>query len=251
MQGTLYGVSVGPGDPGLLTLKAVKILREADVIAIPAPSEGKPFRKGSDSVSMAYKIAAAAYPEITEKPLLCLPMPMIRDEEELERIHREDAAKVAAWLDEGKQVAFLTIGDVSIYSTFQYLKKHVEEMGYDTCIIPGVPSFCAAAASLGISLGERQEEIHILPAAYAYEKGIKLPGTKILMKAGKNLQGIRKALIEGAESEPADEWETYPENRPQVLMVENCGMENERVYRSLEEIPDVAGYYTLLVIKEK
>lgn len=87
-----------------------------------------------------------------------------------------------------------------------------------------------------MSLAENRQELHILPASYQIEKGLKLPGTKVLMKAGRKMADVKQILMEkGLDAE----------------MVENCGMENEKVYLSAEEIPEQAGYYSLLIVKEK
>ena len=117
-----------------------------------------------------------------------------------------------------------------------YVHKRLKRMGYDTALVPGVTSFCAAAARLDCSLAENREELHILPASYDIEEGLRLPGTKVLMKAGRKM-GQVKALLREKELE--------------AKMVENCGMEGERIYQSREEIPDQAGYYSLLVVKDR
>ena len=83
---------------------------------------------------------------------------------------------------------------------------------------------------------ENRQELHILPASYRIEESLELPGTKVLMKAGRKMADVKRLLTE-------KELETE--------MVENCGMEDERIYRSAEEIPEQAGYYSLLIVKEK
>ena len=163
-------------------------------------------------------------------------MPMVKDRDRLKEIHDRDAAEVAKLLDEGQQVVFLTLGDPTVYSTCMYIHKRLKAKGYPTEIVPGVPSFCAAAARMDISLVENRDELHVLPASYDIEKSLELPGTKVLMKSGKKISDVRRLLLEkGLEAE----------------MVENCGMENERVYLSAEEIPEEAGYYSLLIVKER
>ena len=101
---------------------------------------------------------------------------------------------MAEVLDAGKDAAFLTLGDPTVYATSMYIHQRIAGMGYRTSIVSGVPSFCAAAAKLDVSLGEKQEQIHIIPASYDVEAAMQLPGTKILMKAGKRcrLQTVRQ-----------------------------------------------------------
>lgn len=244
-KGRFSGVGIGPGDPDLVTLKAVKKIRECSVIALPVSDrelQNPLYEKaGSEEKTCyaegcaAYRIARQAENAVTGKDRIYLPMPMIRDRAVLKRIHDRDAEAVADLLDRGRDVVFLTLGDPTVYSTCMYVHKRLCRAGYDTEIIPGVTSFCAAAARMNIPLAENRQEIHVLPASYDIEKSMSLPGTKILMKAGKKMSDVRRMLLK---------------NRLEAEMVENCGMENERIYRSAEEIPDEAGYYSLLIVKE-
>lgn len=225
-EGKLFGVGVGPGDPELMTLKAVRVIREADVVAIPGKE-----KEGC----IAYQIAKGAVKELDEKEFLYIHMPMTKDKEELEKSHDAGAAFVTECLRKGKNVAFLTLGDVTVYSTYLYIHRRVAAAGFETEIINGIPSFCAVASRLGIGLVENREELHVIPATYGIEEALKLSGTKVLMKSGKKIGKVKEALQEAG-------CEAY--------MVENCGMENEKVYRSAAEINENAGYYSLLIVKE-
>ena len=117
-----------------------------------------------------------------------------------------------------------------------YVHKLILEDGFEAEIISGVTSFCAAAARLNIGLVERSEALHVIPSTYRDLSALELPGTKVLMKSGKKIAEVRERLRE---------------QDAQVLMVENCGMENEKVYRSAEEIPEDAGYYSLIIVKDR
>lgn len=241
MSGILYGTGTGPGEAELLTLKAVRTIRSCDMIAVPVSDsalkepciweEGMPYLDRCT----AYQIVLPEVPEIRKKPVLCLPMPMMKEKEELKRIHDAGAKKVEEYLDEGKDIAFLTLGDPSIYSTYLYIHKRVQKDGYQAVIIPGIPSFCAAAAALNLGLAENKEEIHILPASYGIEEGLKLSGTKILMKTGKKMPYVK---------------ETVKASNDRFWMVENCGMENEKIYENPDDVPEKSSYYSLIVIKE-
>ena len=167
--------------------------------------------------------------------ILFLSMPMIKDKEVLRQVHTEGAEQVCRKLDKGENVAFLTLGDVSIYSTFLYIQKLVEASGYETRVIPGVPSFCAAAAVLKTGLGEMSDSIHIFPGSYDISDGLELSGTKILMKSGSKIGQVKEEL------------KKYD---GQIQMVKNCGMEEEQIYYSLDEIPEQVGYYSLIIAKE-
>lgn len=226
MTGKLYGIGVGPGDPELLTIKAVRIIRACDVIAVP----GKAPRE-----SAAYGIARGACPEIEEKELIGIHMPMTKEREELVKSHERGALVLENILKQGKDIAFLTLGDPCIYSTYLYLHERILKAGCQAELVSGVPSFCAAAARTQTGLGKGAEQLHVIPASYQTEEALKLPGTKILMKAGKQLGRVKEQL-RGTDS--------------QVVMVENCGMSGEKVYYGIDEIPESAGYYTLLFVKE-
>ena len=224
MSGILYGVGVGPGDAELMTLKAVRIIREADVIAVPGTEV---------SGSIACQIAVQAVPEMAEKEKIAIPMPMTHDHREMERRHADGAERIEKILSAGKNLAFLTLGDPAVYSTFFYLQKRVAADGFRTETVSGVPSFCAAAAEAGIPLAEGREVLHIIPAAHGIGDEI-MEGTCVYMKAGRKLGAIReKALAEGKTA----------------VMVENCGMEGERICRGAEEMPEEAGYYTLVIVR--
>ena len=163
MAGIFYGIGVGPGDPELLTLKAVKRIRRCDVIAAPG-EDGR--------ASVAYRIAAQAVPELADKPCLGLALPMTRDGEKRRESQEKAADQVEAFLKEGKQVGFLNLGDVTVYATALYLTEILKGRGYETELVNGVPSFCAAAARLGQGLAEDGERIHILPGAEALDEAL-------------------------------------------------------------------------------
>jgi precorrin-2/cobalt-factor-2 C20-methyltransferase len=225
-KGIAYGVGVGPGDPELMTLKACRLVRENDVIAVP----GKVSKE-----AVAYKIAAGAVPEIADKELVPIYMPMVRDKDLIANAHREAADIIEKYLDEGKNVVYITLGDSTIYCTFSYIQHILEAEGYTVELVSGIPSFCAAASRLGISLSEWQEPLHVIPGLHNTEGTLEWPGNYVIMKSASKMREVKEMLgLSGYE----------------VQAVENCSMENEKVYRSLEEIPDDAGYFSLIIAKE-
>lgn len=227
MRGKAYGVGVGPGDPELMTLKAVRLIRENEVIAVP----GKNARE-----SVAYKIALGAVPEIADKTLVPVYMPMVRDREKLAQEHQRGAKLLEEYLDQGKNVVYLTLGDSTVYCTFSYLQHILEDDGYEVELVSGITSFCAAAARLNISLTEWNEPLHVIPASHKTDHPLDQHGTYVLMKSASRMKEVKELLIASGR---------------QVGCVENCGMENEKVYHSAEEIPDDAGYFSLLIAREK
>ena len=226
MSGKLLGVGVGPGDPELLTLKAYRVINEADVIIVP----GEEVKE-----SIAYKIVKDILEKNPGKEIEAVSMPMTKDNNVLEESHKRAADTIISHLDKDKKVAFLTLGDPTVYSTYIYVHKLVDLKGYDTEIINGITSFVAASARLNIGLVEKSEILHIIPSSYQIEDALKLPGTKVLMKSGKKLPKIKEKLRE---------------MNAKVMMVENCGMDGEKIYKSADDINENAGYYSLIIVKE-
>lgn len=227
MSGTLYGVGVGPGNPKLMTYLAVEIIETCPVIAVPAEKRDQ---------AMSYKIAQQMVKGLDKKECLNLPIPMTKDKQMLAQSYETAAGQIIRRLKNGEDVAYLTLGDPTIYSTYSYIQRLVKAQGYGAQIINGVPSFCAAAAVLGDSLADRSQQIHILPSSYGIEEGMTYKGTKVLMKAASQLSKVKQIL---------------QENDMAAAMVENCGMEGEQVYFTVEEMPEKASYYATVLVKEK
>ena len=232
--GVLYGIGVGPGDPELMTLKAINTIKACDIIAIPAVSKEECY---------AYSIVQAVLPEIEKKQIMCTPFPMIKDKEKLTISHNKIYCDIVSELEAGKNVAMLTIGDPSVYSTYMYIHKRVMQAGFTAVMISGVPSFCAVAARLGISLGEKDEEIHIIPAAYDVRESLGFHGTRIYMKSGKKLEELLRVLREAMQDKES-------RVHQDIYGISNCGMENEQVYCGLDELEQAKGYLTTVIVKE-
>lgn len=225
MKGKAYGVGVGPGDPELMTLKAIRLIKENDVIMVP----GKEPKE-----SVAYRIAVQAVPELAEKNPVSVDMPMLKDREELRKSHKKGAELIESYLDEGKNVVFLTLGDSTVYCTFTYIQKYLIEDGYETELVNGITSFCAAASRLNIPLAEWNEAIHIFPAVHREDEDLELDGNIVLMKSGSRIKELRDKLQASGRD---------------VMAVVNCGMDDEKIYRKAEELPDETGYFTLVISK--
>mgnify|MGYP002614767228 FL=1 len=228
MKGILYGVGVGPGDPELLTAKAIRLLRECDAIAAPKSADGR---------QTALDIASPYIGQ--DKTILLFDMPMTHDRQARNASHDAAADALCALLDEGKTVVFLTLGDPTIYSTYWYVHKRVAARGYAAELVPGVPSFCAAAAAMGRALCEDGEMLHIIPASHGKEReGLALPGSKVLMKAGRGVLRVREELRESGQLENA-------------ALVERCGMEGERLVYDMDELREPSGYFSIILVKEE
>ncbi len=157
MGGVFIGIGGGPGDPELLTLKAAKALKAADVICVPKSHANKP--------SMALGMIKPILEERQKTPeLLELVFPMSRDELNCRKLWAENAAIVADKARKGS-VVFITLGDPMLYSTFLYLYEFVKETypEIELEIIPGVTSVTAVAASSKLPLAEKNEVVTIIP----------------------------------------------------------------------------------------
>ncbi len=224
-KGTLYGVGIGPGDKELITLKAVNTIKNADIIALPDSLSGK---------NRAFEIIKEY---ITGKEIIYITMPMTKDKEKLQESHTKGAELIINVLESGKNIAFATLGDPSVYSTYMYIHRIVESKGYNTVMVPGVTSFCASAARLNMSLCDGDEPLIIIPANYQDNKELlKLSGSKVLMKSGRKIAKVKEEIEECGLTD-----KTY--------MVENCGMEEEKIYKDFKQTLDESSYFSLIIVK--
>ena len=231
MAGTLYGVGLGPGDAELVTFRAARAIRECGIVAVPNSGDGE---------RVALSIAQRAVPELTSKQVLELDMPMTRDEALLKSAHLRAADLIAGCLREGTDVAFLTLGDPCIYSTYIYVHRLIIKLGYRAEIIPGVPSFCAVSAKLGDALVEASQPLHIIPGSCeGLRRNLELPGTKVIMKSGRAFPGVLSELAGTGRLGNAK-------------MIENCGMDSERIVESLHGLGgEPAGYFSVIVVRDE
>lgn len=228
MSGILFGVGVGPGDPEEMTLKAVRILKEADILILPeAPRE----------TSISYRIASAAVPELAGKPYLALSIPMSYDRSRQKEAYDQAAGQIARYLEEGRSAAYITIGDPAVYSSFAELDGRIRAKGYETRMISGVPSFCACAAALGIPLVKGDEELRVIPGNLPEGKTPAV--TEVYMKSGRHLKELKQSLQKRSSM-----------NTIQAAAVSACGGPDQKIFRTIEEMPDHAGYMTTVIVKE-
>ena len=223
-RGKLYGISVGPGDPELLTLKGARILREADVIASPNIGQGR---------QTALHIIEQ---HIQGKEVLDCSTPMTRDPKASAEAYDAIADKLGALLDEGKTIAFIALGDAGVYSTYYYVHKRMVARGYDCEVVAGVTSFSAASARLGIPLCEGAEQLLVVPVLSGdAETALEIPGTKVFMKSGRELVALRELLRSRGLLDDA-------------LMVADCGLETEEVFANLDDLDEDKSYMAVVLL---
>ena len=223
-QGVFYAVSVGPGDPELLTRQACRVLEVCDVIATPRTKAGR---------MLALDIAAGAV-DIKNKTILPLDFTMERSEAVREDSYRTAAGAIKAELSVGRDVAMVNLGDVSVYATAYYILERVRSDGFEVVMCPGVTSFCAVAARLGRSLTRMEEPLHILPGGAELDSALALPGTKVIMKSGKAIHKTAAALERRGMAANAG-------------MVADYGLETEQVYTDLRHLPEEISYFATIV----
>lgn len=231
MSGKFYGIGVGPGDPDLLTLKAVKKIKKADIIIAPR-TEKKP-----DSTALAI-----ARPFIREDAeILELIFPMVYEQESLSDAWEYNKNVILGLLKEGKTVAFLTLGDPMLYSTYIYVYRLLENCGCPIETIPGITSFCAAGSRLGFPLVEGNDIISIVPATNSedvLDQVMAMSDNIVLMKVYKNFNKVvEKLQLHGL----ADH----------AVMVSKCGLEDEEILYNLKNIKDHKVNYLTTILARK
>ena len=231
--GTFYGIGVGPGDPDLITLKAVKILSQVDIVYAAASTK--------NHHSLAVNIAEQHIPEHTSVKMLRFPM--TRDKNETRNAWRSHARTILDDIQSGKNVAFLTLGDSMTYSTFGYLMKHVQKIAPEVEIhtVPGITSYQAAAARLNTPLVEGEESLMVVSGAKGGNRLRELSGKPenvVFMKAYRNVGDIKDAI---------DEMGTYPSS----VGIKNCSHPNEEIIPDIDELRDrLPDYWTLIIAKQ-
>lgn len=211
-KGKLIGIGVGPGDAELLTIKALNTLKKVDFICSPISASKKP--------SLALSIVQKYLDERDDKYQILEPLfPMIEDEEALQEYWNDAAALIIEKLDQGHDVAFITLGDPTIYSTFSYMQRRIAAKGFQVEIIPGVTSFTGCAATAGVSLGEKDEIIVIVPKVDdRLERILKYADTFVVMKTSRHSEMLEQMVNQD------------PRNK-EVISVKNCSMEDEKVVK--------------------
>ncbi len=223
--GAFYGVGVGPGDPELMTLKAARLIGQADVVAYPTLPGGP---------SLSRTIASGAIRAGTEE--LQIEVPMTAEREPAQAAYDEGAMKISAHLAAGRDVVYLCEGDPFFYGSFMYLHARLSRQ-FATATVPGVSSVNAGAAMAGLPLAARNEVLSILPAPLPDDVlRARLAGCSaaVIMKVGRHLPRLRRLLdAEGLT--------------PSACYIERASMEDERVL-PLSAAPDDAPYFSMILV---
>ncbi|MFL6171671.1 MAG: precorrin-2 C(20)-methyltransferase [Marmoricola sp.] len=232
--GRFYGVGVGPGDPELTTLKAARLIAQADVVA---------YHSGVGKESNARRIAGSLIPADVLEENLVYPVTTGLTEHPggyagaMAAFYEESADRLAAHLAAGRTVVLLAEGDPLFYGSYMYMHDRLSER-FETEIVPGVPSFAAATASVATPLVRQTDVLTILPGTLPEpELARRLADTQgaIIMKLGRTFPKVRSALEQAGRLEHA-------------MYVERASMPGQRWLPVAEVDPESVPYFSLIVV---
>lgn len=226
-KGKLYGIGVGVGDPENITLKAIKVLRDIDVIVLPEAKTGEG--------STAFDIVKEYIKEDVEQ--IFLEFPMIKELETRKIFRKNNADIIKKELKKGKNVAFLTIGDPMTYSTYNYVLEHIDE-DTDVETVAGINSFNSIVARLNIPLVIGDEDLKVISVNKNtdFHKEIENNDNLVFMKISRSFDKIKKAILETG-------------NKDNLIIVSDCGKDTEKVYTDIEKMEEVP-YFSTLILKK-
>ena len=218
MRGTFFGIGVGPGDPELLTVKAIKAIEQVDVLIAPKTEK----KEGS----VALEIARPYLKEHIE--IVYQVFPMVKDFADSTDAWEANKEEILVLLNAGKNVAFLTLGDPMFFSTYIYVFRLLEHEDIDIVTIPGVPAFAAIGSRIGRPIVEGNDVLAIIPATAPKERLeeiMKVASSAVIMKVYRNYPEIVDILHRNNMTE-------------QAVLVSRAGLNDERIIENLEEHAD-------------
>ena len=235
----LIGIGVGPGDPDLLTVKAVKAIQNTDIIMCPASREDRP--------SIALSVVSSLIDKTKNQEIIKLIFPMTKDKDVLESTWKKNAKIMAEKVLSGKNVVYLTVGDPYLYSTWIYMHREIETNYPELkiSVIPGIVSIFTFASKVGISIAEGAEKVAIIPSCYdlaAVREIAKNADSLIFLKDGRYFDQVIDLLKESG----------FPDNSI-FAIGQDLGTDKEIIRKlTLGEVNDdtlTSKYFSILVVK--
>jgi precorrin-2/cobalt-factor-2 C20-methyltransferase len=236
----LYCVGCGPGDPELLTVKAVNLIKGAEVIFAPTAREGKP--------SIALSVVDQYIDRSTKTASLVFPM--VKDKESLKDYWKRNADEIASAVRSGKKVVYLTVGDPALYSTWIYIHRELRRNHPDVEveIVPGVASMFAIANKAKISLAEGEETVAIVPACYDMDRVRRTAAacdTVIFLKDGRYFDNVIDMLGEAGFADDAQIAIAQDVSAPEGEILEITTLSEQRGRKGPAE-----KYFSIMVAKK-
>lgn len=215
MNGVFYGIGVGPGDPELLTVKAIRAMEKVDVLIAPKTEK----KEGSVALSIARPYLKK------DVQIVYQVFPMVKGfAENSADAWEANKQEILALLREGKNVAFLTLGDPMFFSTYIYVFRLLEHEDVEIQTIPGIPAFAAIGSQMGYPIVEGDDVLSIIPATAApekVEKAVQSADNVVLMKVYKNFDKVTDMLARNHMAR-------------QAVLVSRAGLPDERVIDDIE-----------------
>ena len=238
-MGGLTAIGVGPGDPDLLTVKAVNAIHNADIIMCPASKEDRP--------SIALSVVSPVIDKAKNQEIIKLIFPMTKDRDVLEQTWKKNAEIMARTVLSGKNVVYLTVGDPYLYSTWIYMHRNLEENHPDMniSVIPGIVSMFTFASKVGVSIAEGAEKVAIIPSCYdlsSVKEIAKNSEVMVFLKDGRYFDQVIDVLKESG----------FPDDSI-FAIGQDLGTEKEIIRKlTLGEVNDdtlTTKYFSILVVK--
>lgn len=231
MTGMFYGIGVGPGDPDLLTVKAVKVMQKADVLIAPRSE------KTVDSTALAI-----AKPHLkADVEIIDMVFPMVFEGDVLDEAWEDNRRIIGSLLEQGKNVVFLTLGDPMFFSTYIYVFHALKEAGFPIETVPGIPAFLGIASYVGFPVVEGEEVLSVVPATASEDKIDKIMETSsnlVIMKCSRNYEQLVAKLEQHGFLEHS-------------IMVTKCGRPDEQIVRDLKSVSAAEVNYLSTILARK
>ena len=229
------GVGVGPGDPELITLKAARLIQQADVVSYIANEQGESQSKTiANDLLLNNKEAG-----LSSQKLLPIIMPMCDDRTQANKVYDQAAEQITELIHQDQQVVFLCEGDPLFFGSFAYLLERMQERQVSCDVVPGISSVNAASSALQLPLTVLQESFAVMSGRHSLEQvvsGLKTYDSIVIMKAGRSRQKIMTALESAGR-------------RADAKYLEYIGRDNEVIYHDIDQLEDEAGpYFSLFVV---
>ena len=235
MSAKFIGVGVGPGDPELITLKAARLIKQADVISYIANEQGESQAKDIVSIILAEAAGSDGDKLQNEIPLL---MPMYDDRTIANKVYDDATVKIQAAIDNNQTVVFICEGDPLFFGSFAYLLGRLQHLNILCEVVPGISSVHAAASKLQLPLAMLKESFAVMSGRHSLDElvgALNMHDSLVIMKAGRSRQKIIKAL-------------KIARRLADAKYLEYIGRDNEKIEIDVTQLGEEGPYFSLFVV---